>query len=47
MKFIFLLKQFFTRRRIRHSELSQAIAEGIQELFIEMGYRVNKRNDKA
>jgi hypothetical protein len=45
MNVISLLKQLFTKRRIRHSDVSQAVAEGIQEMIIEMGYRIKKKDE--
>jgi len=43
MKFIYLLKHLLTRRSNRHFDISQAVAEGIHELCIEMGYRFSKK----
>jgi hypothetical protein len=43
MKFIYLLRHLLTRRSNRHFDVSQAVAEGIHELCIEMGYRFSKK----
>lgn len=47
MKFISPIKYFFPKPRIRHSYVAQAVAEGIQELFIEMGYVSIKKDEKT
>jgi hypothetical protein len=46
MKLIAFIQRLFSKRKTRASLFSEALSEGIKDLFIEMGYRFNREGKK-
>jgi len=46
MKLIAFIQRLFSKRKTQASLFSEALSEGIKDMFTEMGYRVNGEGKK-